>query len=126
MKSTIDRNKLSVRVALSLLANIALAGRTHSRVKQQCFASSAARQFESRQGGCPAKKLRVRGLVAAHLFTTKSALWCANSNAARDTERFNDSGTTQYPDRKTEEGHGDKGGRETIGTQLSESARFTA
>jgi hypothetical protein len=118
----IDRNKLSLRVALSHLANVAFADISHSRAKP-CFASSAARQFVSRQGGCPAKKLRVRGLVAAHLFTTKSALWCATSNAARDSESVNDSGTTQYPSSSTEDGHGDKGGRATIRTQLSKSAR---
>jgi hypothetical protein len=110
----IDRNKLSLRVALSVLANIPFAAISHSRAKP-CFASSAARKSVSRQGGCPAKKLRVRGLVAAHLFTNKSALWCANSNAARDSESVNDSGTTQYPDRKTEEGHGDKGRKDFIG-----------
>lgn len=110
----IHKKKQSLRVALSPLANIAFTDITNSRAKP-CFASSAARQFVSRQGGCPAKKLRVRGLVAAHLFTTKSALWCATSNAARDSESVNDSGTAQYPDRKTEDGHGDKGGKASIG-----------
>lgn len=36
------------------------------------------------------------------------ALSCPD-NLARDTERFKHAGIAEYPDRKTEEGHGEKG-----------------
>lgn len=121
----IDRNKLSMRVALSLLASIGFADISHSHAKP-CFASSAARQFVSRQGGCPAKKLRVRELVATDLFNTNPRSGVPLPTRPVTANSVNDSGTTQYPDRKAEEGHGDKGGRETIPTQLSESARVSA
>lgn len=121
----IDREKLSVRVALSHLENIAFADISHSRAKP-CFASSAARQFVSRQGGCPAKKLRVRELVATDLFNTNPRSGVPLPTRPVTANSVNDSGTTQYPSRKTEEGHGDKGGKANIRTQLSQSARVLA
>jgi hypothetical protein len=116
-----DRKKLSARVALLGLASIADTGICHSRAN--CFASSAARQYVSRQGGCSAKKLRVHGLVAMDLFNTNPRSGEPIPTRPVTAKAVNDSGTTQYPSRSTEDGHGDKGRSEISRTQLSKSAR---
>lgn len=122
----IDRKKQSMRVALSTLANIAFPAISHSRVQSRCFASSAARQFVSRQGGCPAKKLRAHELVAVRFTNPNPRSGEPIPTRPVTAKAVNDSGTTQYPSCSTEDGHGDKGGRATIHTHLSESARVYA
>lgn len=110
----IDTKITSLRVALSHLANIAFADISHSRAKP-CFASSAARQFVSRQGGCPAKKLRIRELVAANLINPNPRSGVPLPTRPVTANSVNDSGTTQYPSSSTEDGHGDKGRKAFIG-----------
>lgn len=111
-----------MRVALPNLENIGAYANT-SKCAGLYLASSATRQFVSRQGGCLARKLRVHGLVAMDLFNTNPRSGEPIPTRPVTANSVNDSGTTQYPDRKAEEGHGDKGGRDTGPTQLSQSAR---
>lgn len=117
----IDREKQSLRVALSGLANIEFADISHRRA--YVCASSATRQFVSRQGGCLARKLRVRELVATDLSNTNPRSGEPIPTRPVTANSVNDSGTTQYPSRSTEDGHGDKGEGEAIPTHLSQSAR---
>ena len=72
-------------------------------------ASSDTRQFVGRQGGRLSEKLSPPGVMPRSDHNPKSALWCAHSNAARDSESVLHAGNAEYPDRKTEEGHGEKG-----------------
>ncbi len=81
----------------------------------RAFAPSDTRQSVGRQGGRLSRKLRAHGLVAVCFTNPNPRSGEPIPTRPVTAKAVNDSGTTQYPDRKAEEGHGDKGKARSIG-----------